>query len=155
MVTYFNRTFKSFALLSALCLPVFIQSAGLQAIKTLDEYVAIISKLTVPTIIVFNSSSCTACTFMEPGLKAAVKKYGEKARFYTINTSDPAFKGLAEKMKQKNMPKIEAYPTTHFLNEGTQPRAERGSMGAQEIDNAVKQLVSKDVIKGKPVAKKQ
>lgn len=155
MVTYFNRALKSFALLSALCLPVFIKSDGLKTIKTLDEYVGIIGKLDVPTIIVFNSSTCEACDFMLPGLKAAIKKYGEKARFYCINTSDPAFKGLAEKLKQQKMPKIEAYPTTHFLKKDTQPRAERGSMGAQEIENAVKLLLSKDVIQEKPVAKKQ
>lgn len=146
---------KSFALLSATFLPVFIQSAGLKPIKTLKEYVEISSKPTLPTIIVFNSTSCTACTLMEPGLEAAAKKYVGKAQFYTLNTSDAEFKGLAAKMKEAGMPKIEAYPTTHFLKAGTQPRAERGSMGTQEIDSIVKRLLSNEVILEKPVTKKQ
>ena len=78
---------------------------------------------------------------MEPGLEAAAKKYAGKAQFFTLNTSDAEFKGLAAKMKEIGMPKIEAHPTAHFLKAGTQPRAERGSMGTQEIDMLVERCI--------------
>jgi thiol-disulfide isomerase/thioredoxin len=133
---------KSLTLLGALILPVLIQSSSLKSIKTLDEYVALSSKPAMPTVVVFNSTSCTACTLMEPGLADAQKKYAGQVTIYTLNTSDPAFKGLHAKMKELKLPKIEAYPTTHFIKKGTQLLAERGSLGDKEIDMFINRLVS-------------
>ncbi len=87
-----------------------------------------------PTIIAYNSSTCTACDMMEPGFNECAKKYPQ-ADFYCLDAQDDAFKGLTKKAN------IKGYPTTHFIRPGKPPRIERGSMGAQELDSIVYEFV--------------
>ncbi len=84
-----------------------------------------------PSVIVYNSSACSACTLMEPGLNECAKTY-PKAKFYVVNAEDPAIKKeLHEKVKLKG------YPTTYFRKTGQEPRVERGSIPADELDEIV------------------
>lgn len=95
-------------------------------IKSMPEYERV-CRARHPKIIVYNSSECTACDAMEPGLNECAKKYTQ-TKFYTVNALDKAFKGIQEKVN------IKAYPTTHFIKPGAKPRVERGSMSADELD---------------------
>nr|MBA2307342.1 thioredoxin family protein [Candidatus Dependentiae bacterium] len=82
-----------------------------------------VKNATKPTVIVFNSPSCDACTRMEPFINAASDnpEY-EGVDFYSINTQEEALKELPKSEK------IPAYPTTLFIKPGKEPRRERGGM---------------------------
>ncbi len=92
-----------------------------------------------PTVIMYNSSSCSACNLMEPGLNDCAQRY-KKAKFYVVNAEDPALK---EKIHKKV--KIEAYPTTYFRKRNEEPNVQRGSIEAEELDGIVYKFVN-----GKP-----
>lgn len=113
-------------------------------IKTMEEYEAA-CRAFVPTVIVYTSPTCSACDAMEPGLNQCAKTY-RQAKFYVVNGQDKKFKAAAKEAK------IQAYPTTHFLKAGAEPRIERGSMGEQEFDGIAYEFVYG---KRKPLTKKR
>lgn len=112
-------------------------TAAIKEISTLEEYEKV-CKPTKPTVIVFNSATCEACTMMKPHMEAAAKKYETKADFYTLDASTEGLKELPKKAGLK------AYPTTHFLKPGTDPRVERGSMSEVEIETITSGLVGEE-----------
>ena len=98
-----------------------------------------------PTVIMFNSATCQACDAMKKTLEPLAKKYLD-VDFYSVESSNDAFKGIAKELD------IKAYPTTRFIKKGMKTRSERGSMGTQEIKNILDTMVSN---KDMPVTKKQ
>lgn len=132
-----RRITKGALVLMALPFFTFIKSAEekyYRHLTSMSEYEAAYAART-PTIITFSSPTCSACDQMEPVFNGAAKKY-KKAKFYTVNCKDAAFKELSKKVK------IPAYPTTHFIRPGQEPRIERGSMGAEEFDDIAFECVN-------------
>ncbi len=108
--------------------------AAIKKIATMEEYERV-CKSTAPCVIVFNSDTCTACETMEQAMEPATQDY-PTCTFYSLQTSDEAFKDLDKKKLQ-----IKAWPTTHFIKDGTVKRNERGAMSEYEFDNITYQLV--------------
>ncbi len=112
--------------------------AAIHKIATMDEYERV-CKSSDPCVIVFNSVTCTACESMEQSMEPVAKDY-PTCKFYSVQTSDEAFKKLDKKKLQ-----IKAWPTTHFIKNGKVTRNERGAMGEYEFDKITYELVN-----GKP-----
>jgi thioredoxin-related protein len=87
-----------------------------------------------PTVIVFNSDTCEACTQMEPCTKKAAEEYPQ-VTFYCANAKSEPLKELKAKAD------IKAYPTTHFIKNGKVQRSERGSLSQKEMDDIVYELL--------------
>ncbi len=112
--------------------------ATIKKITTMGEYEKV-CKSSGPCVIVFNSSSCTACESMAKDMEPITQNY-PRCSFYSVQTSDEAFKGL-----DKQKLEIKAWPTTHFIKNGAVTRNERGAMGEAELDRYVSEHVN-----GKP-----
>ena len=124
------------------------QQGEINPITSRDD-LARIMKVGEPTVIMFNSATCQACDVMKKELKPVMKKYLE-VDFYSVESTNDAFKGIAKELN------IKAYPTTHFIKKGITTRKERGSMGESEIERAVYKLVhNKDMPLPKPPKQKK
>ena len=72
---------------------------------------------------------------MTKGLEAAAKNYPQVDFYMIADLKSNAFKDLPKKLK------IKGYPTTHLCKPGAEPRVERGSIEADELDQIVYKLV--------------
>ncbi|MBA3751622.1 thioredoxin family protein [Candidatus Dependentiae bacterium] len=128
-----NSNFLSYGLLIAFHTSLVV--AAVKDITTVEEYEKAKASHK-PTVIVFNSPSCDACTLMEPFIKSVSEKGCYKGvDFYCVNTQHDALKELPKTEK------ILAYPTTLFLRPGEKPRIERGSMSEKEVDDITYECV--------------
>lgn len=105
-------------------------------LATIEECEKIYKTPRCPSIIVFNSTTCTACDQMEPTLNKLARKY-TRARFYTYTVPD---KGL-KKIHERGVFNVPAFPTTYFIKPRAEARKERGAMGAQEFENITYQHI--------------
>ncbi len=112
--------------------------AAIQEITSLKEYETIRGQ-SGPLVIAFNSSSCGACKPMEESLAKAGDS-ARRVRLYKLDITKKdekgkdVFEGLAKKIGLK------AYPTTHFIESGKEPRIERGSMSFDEVDEIIYEM---------------
>ncbi len=120
-------------------------NAAIKKIATMDEFETV-CKSTEPCVVVFNSSTCSACDSMEQAMQPVIAEY-PKCTFYSVQASDEAFKTLDKKKLQ-----IKAWPTTHFIKRGKVARNERGAMSEAEFDKFTYELVND---KPKPLPKVQ
>lgn len=118
---------------AALALLSFMSGENLYAkatdIKDVAAYRDIIKKQG-PKVIVFSSTTCTACDSHMQALDEAAKKH-PKVAFYSFDVGD-----LPDLRKELE---IKYYPTTHFLPLGK--KIDR-SMGAAEIEEILYELVN-------------
>jgi hypothetical protein len=90
-------------------------------------------------VIAFKSPTCGAC---KPNEDALEKSSGTapSVKIYTLDITKKdakgkaVFEGLAKEIK------LEAYPTTHFIEPDKKARIERGSMSLKEIDDALYEM---------------
>lgn len=114
-------------------------------LATIEECEKIYHSPRCPSVIVFNSTTCSACEQMEPVLNNAARKY-TRAKFYTYTVPE---KGSKE-IHKRGIFKIPSYPTTYFVKPRAQARREGGSMCAAEFDSITYEHVYG---KPKPVAR--
>ena len=114
-----------------------VAAGQIQEINSIDQYDKIRSQKK-PIVIMYNSSTCGACKPMEEALeKVLTDQVCTKVQCYKLDltkTDDKKkeiFEGLGKKIG------IKAYPSTHFIEPGKEPRLERGAMGSVEIERVV------------------
>lgn len=127
----------------------------MKEIKSEKEYRRL-AKSSSPTVIVFNSDSCSACDDHKDDLEPLQTKY-RNVSFYSFNASGD---DLAAFRKEKN---IQGYPTTEFIKGGKIQRSLLGAFGEDPCDGFVYELVHgkprpmkrKEAAAEQPPAKKQ
>ena len=121
------------ALLSVLAAHEVGAASKIKELKSLAEYKSA-AKSTRPTVIVFNSDTCTACDDHEEDLEPLAEKY-TGVSFYSFNAGAD---DLADFRKEK---KIRGYPTTEFIVKGKLNRSMLGTYGEDALDQVIYPMV--------------
>ena len=108
---------------------------GFKPLKTRAEFDRK-AKATSPTVIMFTSSTCSACDSLKDALAPVIKMYPQ-VEYYTVDVSSRPFKGIT---KELNLP---AYPTTYFITKGLKRHELRGYGNTSKTDseNVIKELL--------------